>query len=135
MPAYRGLKLSAVISAATLLTGCSFGATVDSLLVPPSLSQEQEQIYQALQNAAGKDIKLQYPKTGDYLSAFILSDLDGDNAEEALVFYEKTGISAAENNLRINVLVAAEYSKARSLSGAFDPVADSSVLVFTNPGS
>ncbi len=104
MPAYRGLKLSAVISAATLLTGCSFGATVDSLLVPPSLSQEQEQIYQALQNAAGKDIKLQYPKTGDYLSAFILSDLDGDNAEEALVFYEKTGISAAENNLRINVL-------------------------------
>lgn len=104
MSAYRGLKLTAAVCTALMLSGCSFGASVDSLLVPPSLSQEQEQIYQALQNAAGKDIKLQYPKTGDHLSAFILSDLDGDDADEALVFYEKTGISSAENNLRINVL-------------------------------
>lgn len=96
--------LSVIISAAMLLCGCSFGASLDTLLAPPSLSVEQEQIYQALQDAAGKDIKLQYPKTGDYLSAFILSDLDGDDENEALVFYSKTGLSATENSLRINVL-------------------------------
>lgn len=96
--------LSVIISAAMLLCGCSFGASLDTLLAPPSLSVEQEQIYQALQDAAGKDIKLQYPKTGDYLSAFILSDLDGDSENEALVFYSKTGLSATENSLRINVL-------------------------------
>ena len=87
-----------------LLSGCAFGATIDTLLVPPRLSGEQEQIYQALQNAVGKDIKLQYPKTGDYLSAFILADFDGDREEESLVFYQKTGLSAVENNLRMNVL-------------------------------
>ena len=96
--------LSAAASLSLLLTGCSFGATIDSLLVPPGLSQEQEQIYQALQNAVGKDIKLQYPTSGDYLSAFILSDFDRDGAEEALVFYDKTGLSAAENTLRMNIL-------------------------------
>lgn len=96
--------LSVIISAAMLLCGCSFGASLDTLLAPPSLSVEQEQIYKALQDAAGKDIKLQYPKTGDHLSAFILSDLDGDDENEALVFYSKTGLSATENSLRINVL-------------------------------
>lgn len=110
MQPYRGrisLKravLAAVLTGAMLLCGCSFGASIDTLLVPPSLGMEQEQIYQALQNAVGKDIKLQYPKTGDYLSAFILSDLDGDGENEALVFYAKMGLSAAENNLRMNVL-------------------------------
>ncbi len=108
MSAYRGLK--AVLGCAlsfmctAVLSGCSFGAALDTLLVPPSLSKEQEQIYQALQNAVGKDIKLQYPKAGDYLSSFILTDIDGDSEEESLVFYTKTGLSAAENNLRINVL-------------------------------
>lgn len=96
--------LSLLTAGAAFMSGCSFGASLDTLLVPPSLSVEQEQIYHALQDAAGKDIKLQYPKAGDHLSAFILSDLDGDGAEEALVFYSKTGLSATENSLRINVL-------------------------------
>lgn len=96
--------LAVVLSCVLLLCGCAYGATVDSLLVPPRLSGEQEQIYQALQDVVGKDIKLQYPKSGDYLSAFILADFDEDAEEEALVFYEKTGLSAAENNLRMNVL-------------------------------
>ena len=101
---FKKMILAAVIAAALFLCSCSFGASIDTLLVPPSLGMEQEQIYNALQNAVGKDIKLQYPKTGDYLSAFILSDLDGDNENEALVFYTKMGLSAAENGLRINVL-------------------------------
>lgn len=107
MSAHRGLRRFLNVSAilcSVLLSGCTFGGSVDTLLVPPSLSKEQEQIYQALQNAVGKDIKLQYPKAGDYLSSFILTDIDGDGEEESLVFYAKTGLSTAENNLRINVL-------------------------------
>ncbi len=100
----RFIRLAAVFAVLIQLCGCSFGATVDTLLVPPSLGKEQEQIYQALQYAAGKDIKLQYPKTGDYLSAFIISDLDGDSEDEALVFYAKMGLTSAENSLRLNVL-------------------------------
>ncbi len=104
MQPHRRIIGCLVLSLLLMLCGCTYGATVDTLLVPPRLSGEQEQIYQALQNVAGRDIQLQYPKSGDYLSAFILADIDGDRAEESIVFYEKTGLSAAENKLRINVL-------------------------------
>lgn len=85
-----------------LLTGCSVEINIDALLTPPRLSGEQEQIYQALQEAAGSDIRLKYPKSGSYLSAFIIADIDNDESEEAIVFYEKNTVSAS--GLRINIL-------------------------------
>lgn len=87
-----------------VLTGCTPGASVDSMLKPPSLSEEQQQIYLALQNAVGSGITLQYPRAGEYLSAFTVVDLDADGDDEALVFYKKTSLSATENALRLNVL-------------------------------
>lgn len=86
------------------LTGCTFSGTVDALIAPPKLSVEQEQIYQALQSVAGTNISLKYPKSGDYLSAFIVSDIDADGEDEAIVFYERSVASTDENPLRINVL-------------------------------
>ena len=83
-------KISAwicLIGAALLLTGCAVGTSVDNLLKPPQLSVEQEQIYQALQNAVGNNITLQYPRSGDNLSAFIVCDMDDDGEDEAMVFY------------------------------------------------
>lgn len=99
--------LSAAVAAAAVtaaLTGCSFGASIDNLMTPPKLSVEQEQIYKALTSAAGTHISLKYPKSGKYLSAFIVEDIDGDGGNEAVVFYEKTGLTAPENTLRINIL-------------------------------
>lgn len=87
-----------------LLTGCTFGATVDALLTPPHLRGEQEQIYQALQNAVGNRITLQYPRTGEHLSAVMIADLDGDALDEAAVFYRKEGTLTTENALRLNLL-------------------------------
>ena len=86
------------------MTGCTPGASVDTLLKPPSLSAEQQQIYLALQDAVGSGITLQYPRAGENLSAFTVTDLDADGEDEALVFYQKTNLSAAENGLRIDVL-------------------------------
>lgn len=91
-----------VISAS--LTGCSFGTSIDNLMTPPKLSVEQEQIYKALTDAAGTNISLKYPKSGKYLSAFIVEDIDGDGGDEAVVFYEKNSLAAPENTLRINIL-------------------------------
>ena len=85
-----------------ILTGCSVEINVDTMLTPPKLSGEQEQIYQALQEAAGSDIRLKYPKSGSYLSAFIIADIDEESGEEAIVFYEKNTLSPA--GLRINIL-------------------------------
>ena len=67
-----------------VLTGCSFGASIDTLMAPPKLSVEQEQIFAALTKAEGSAISLKYPKSGKYLSAFIIEDLDGDGGNEEL---------------------------------------------------
>lgn len=93
-----------VFSCILCFSGCSIGINVDTMLTPPKLSGEQEQIYQALEDAAGTGIRLKYPKSGSYLSAFIIADVDADDSEEAIVFYEKSNMTAADSGLRINIL-------------------------------
>lgn len=107
-----------------LLSGCTFGTSIDTLMAPPKLSLEQEQIYNALTDAAGSSISLKYPKSGKYLSAFIVEDIDGDGGREAVVFYEKNSLAAPENTLRINILDS-ENGKWRSV---YDTPADGSEI-------
>lgn len=94
--------------AAALLTvqlpACNFTAGVETLLSPPRLTAEQEQIYKKLQSSAGNSISLKYPKHGEHLSAFTVVDLDGDQLDEAVVFYTTSLSDAAENPLRIGLL-------------------------------
>ncbi|MCR5717706.1 MAG: hypothetical protein K6F80_01555 [Oscillospiraceae bacterium] len=97
------LCLTALLTA-FVMAGCSIGINVDTMLTPPKLSAQQEQIYQALTNSTGSDIRLKYPKRGAYLSAFIVANIDDDIADEAIVFYEKNTLSTADAGLRINVL-------------------------------
>lgn len=91
------LRLLAAALLLVQLPACSFTMSVENMLSPPRLTAEQEQIYQALQNAAGSNLSLKYPKSGTRLSAFMVEDLDGDGEDEAIVFYE-SGRSAAEEN-------------------------------------
>lgn len=120
----RKFRLSAIFMTAVLLTGCTFGTSIDTLMSPPKLSLEQEQIYSALTDAVGDSISLKYPKSGRYLSAFIVEDIDGDSISEAVVFYEKTGLAVEENTLRINVLDS-DNGKWRSV---YDTPADGSEI-------
>ncbi len=101
------LKALALLTSAVSIpafTGCAFGSSIDNLMAPPKLSVEQEQIYSALTDATGSSISLKYPKSGKYLSAFIVEDIDNDGGNEAIVFYEKTGLTMEEDTLRMNVL-------------------------------
>lgn len=86
----------------TLLSSCGIGSTVDSMLSPPMISEEQSMIYSALVEATGEDISLIYPRTGDYRSSFVFYDLDGDSENEAAVFYSK--ITDGESSVRVNIL-------------------------------
>ena len=91
-----------------MLTGCTFSVSVETLLSPPKLDNQQQDIYNALENYTGENISLKYPKSGDNLSAFIIEDIDGDFEDEAIVFYEKNAVKTEESSLRINILDTVE---------------------------
>ena len=101
----RPLKITLLLSALFMLSGCSLNAGVDTLLTPPKLSTQQEHIYKAPTDYAGTNISLKYPKSGDYLSAFIIADVDGDSENEAVVFYRKNSLNNTDDSsLRMNIL-------------------------------
>ena len=99
----RILKAAVSMLIAFTLAGCS-SASVDTLLSPPKLSEEQSAVYDALIKAVGRDIRLQFPKSGDYRSAFVFADIDDDPDNEAIVFYEKTGETQDGANIRVNII-------------------------------
>ncbi len=90
---------------AVSLSGCTIVSGVESYLKPPKLSEQHEQIYNALINTEGSKISLKYPKSGSYLSAFVVADIDSEPTEEAIVFYEKANLTGSDlSTLRINFL-------------------------------
>lgn len=101
-------KIIAVILALAclFLGGCSsFGqVTPDSLLQPPKLSDEQVQVYNALEASVGKNIKLKYPNRGEYTSAYLIENIDTEETNEALVFYETENNPNFTKPLRITVI-------------------------------
>ncbi len=98
-----GVLLLCLVCVLFSFTGCrDLSLDVEGLIQAPQLTGEQKDIYQALQAAVGSNITLKYPKTGDYRSAFVFWDIDGDGTQEVLVFYENAGDT--EQNARVNVL-------------------------------
>ena len=73
------------------------------VLAPPNPNGENRKLQQAFERSvgSGNEYKLQYPEEGDYRSAYVLYDIDGDEESEALVFYTKT---PDDNNVRVNIL-------------------------------
>ena len=100
------LACSLLLSLLTVqLPACSFNMNVESMLSPPRLTAEQEQIYHALLDSVStQQLSLKYPKSGENLSAFTVADLDGDGSDEAIVFYESSRTTAEENPLRYHIL-------------------------------
>lgn len=74
---------------ALCLSGCSspMPATPEDLLDAPKLSEGQFQVDKALRDQMGQDIKLKYPQSGSYRSAFTFHDIDGDGQDEAIVLH------------------------------------------------
>lgn len=69
-------------------SSCSYlGSDMDGMLRAPKPTGELYEIQQALEKNVVGGILLKYPQTGDYRSAFILHDSDGDGEDEALAFY------------------------------------------------
>lgn len=87
------------------LTSCTLVSGTETYLKPPKLNEEHEKIYNALIDAEGSRISLRYPKSGSYLSAFVVNNIDNESSDEAIVFYDKTNFSGSDTStLRINFL-------------------------------
>ena len=100
-------KILAVVTVTVMCLlncGCSFSASMENLLTPPKLTEEQEEIYRELISSVGRNIKLKYPRSGDYRSAFVLHNIDGEPGDEAMVFYESKDIRSGESALRLKFL-------------------------------
>lgn len=95
--------IAAAMTAVFLLCGCeSLTFNVSDLLTAPSIADEQAEVYNALISSVGRPISLCYPRSGDYPSAFVLFDIDGDGLEEAICFY--TYSQAVEPVVMLSVL-------------------------------
>ncbi len=73
------------------LSGCDlFAIDTAELLSPPMLSGELKPIADVISKTAGDGYSLKYPSRGDYRSAVIREDIDGDGILEAFAFYSVT---------------------------------------------
>ena len=78
-------------------SGCSLNFfSVESLLSPPSQSGKNGEVEKAFKKLmAEKTIQLRTPQSGDYQTAFVLFDINGDSQEEAIVFYTDSAIDTS----------------------------------------
>lgn len=97
------MKVKKVISIALCVTmllfssGCSLNFfSVESLMSPPSQSGKNGEVQEAFKKLmAEKTIQLCTPQSGDYQTAFVLFDINGDEQEEAIVFYTDSAIDTS----------------------------------------
>ncbi|MBQ7799077.1 MAG: hypothetical protein IJ370_01155 [Oscillospiraceae bacterium] len=109
----KGIKALALalITAVLLISFCSCRgshAEDGALITAPTLFEEQDEIMRALRRSAGDKIILEYPRTGENRSAFILSDIDGDNESEAVAFYRPASDKLNQDIIHVNVLDSTE---------------------------
>ncbi len=103
----RIVSIVAAVSLLMLLCGCqTLTADTGSLLRPPSSGSEQAAIQAALasyisRTAGTEDYVLKYPKTGAYLSSFVMQDMDADGVEEAVCFYR---LNRANEKVHVHLL-------------------------------
>lgn len=104
-----------------VLSGCtSLGTDIATQLRPPKAMGAQGAAEEALSayitaNEKREDYTLKYPRSGEYRSAFLMEDIDGDKVSEAIAFYD-----IGSDKSHINLL--------RQEHGKWSSVCDLSVL-------
>ncbi|WP_243291717.1 hypothetical protein [Bacillus sp. FJAT-47783] len=73
-----------------ILSGCNpFQATPTALIHEPSLGVEEDHLLQVISETVPSDMKMITPKESKYPKTIHMFDLDGDEKEEAIVFFGK----------------------------------------------
>ncbi len=117
------------------MTGCSavsFG--VEGLINAPKLTKQQSEIHKALEKSIGSDITLKYPKNGDNRSAYVVSNIDNEAGNEAIVFYEYNS-TVKKEGLWLSVLDNNEDDDWVCMAEVSCPGTDISKVVISSMGS
>ncbi len=110
---------SIMICLLILLSSCKssdFIKPVDTLLSPPLYHEEYESLVNAFREKVNKKAVFCSPRSGEYTSAIIIEDLDGDDENEALIFY-KDEIESSVAKLHYFNIVDGEWVSRSDLSG------------------
>ncbi len=92
------------------LCGCElFTADTAELLSPPELSGDLLPIAKAIRKSAGGEYTFKYPSSGNYRSAVVREDIDGDGILEAFAFYSMSGRDTTTMNINAVCLVDDEW--------------------------
>lgn len=74
-----------------LFSGCSnfrMAATIDDLISPVAPSGDNAGVQNAVDEYCKSGYSIKIPASGNYTTSFILKDIDNDNINEAVAFYE-----------------------------------------------
>ncbi len=92
MPKFRAIKIIAILSlVAFIFCGCNnfrLSSSIDDLISPISPSGDNAGVQSAVDEYCKGGYSIKIPATGNYTTSFILKDIDGDNVNEAVAFYE-----------------------------------------------
>ncbi len=91
------ISLFLILGMLLVCSGCSLNFfSVESLMSPPAQSGKNGDVEKAFKNLmSDKNIQLRTPVSGDYQTAFVLFDMNGNGVEEALVFYNDSSVDAS----------------------------------------
>lgn len=82
--------ITAVVVMLVSLSSCSgfkLFRAADSLLAPPLFYDEYEGLVELFRSQTGTNVSLCAPYDGEYRSAIIVEDFDGDDEDEAMILY------------------------------------------------
>lgn len=78
------------------LCGCSITPfDTKNLMSPPKANEDQQAIHRLMQGEQ-QEVNFIYPQNGEYRSAIIMHDLDGDGVQDAIGFYSPDDIAGVE---------------------------------------
>ena len=116
------MKIKKLISALVLgsmlvgLSGCNItDFSAENLLRPPKAVGDEAEIEQLIAKTADSGYTLKYPKNGKFRSAIIMTDLDGNDSNEAVAFFRNSDETSS-----VHMLVM--YSKDNSWEIASDNI-------------
>lgn len=87
----------------TFTSGCSYTNTdIQELMMPPKVTGDEAEIQNIISESANNQSHtFKYPQRGDYRSAIIMYDIDGDGLDEAIAFYQIDFTESTDINIVI----------------------------------